>query len=77
MPQSKTAKLKMVALVAGKDRASDFFLDLGDFLATHAWQDEMWLLRHLRYSENNTFYKSPGTVYVVRVCACVGLGFRV
>ncbi|MGB1605732.1 MAG: hypothetical protein ACPIOQ_74070 [Promethearchaeia archaeon] len=74
VPQSKTAKLKMVALVAGKDRGSDFFLDFGDFLATHEWQDGIWALRPLRFSDDNKARNAPGAVSavvrVLPVCLC-------
>eukprot|EP00967_Tisochrysis_lutea_P077579 scaffold105411_cov33-Tisochrysis_lutea.AAC.1 len=32
IPQSKTSKVKEIALVAGADRQSCFFVDLGDYL---------------------------------------------
>jgi hypothetical protein len=52
--QSKTSKLKVVALVAGATRHEDWFLDWGDFLALQKGEavyqqtDPVWLLPDLR-----------------------------
>jgi hypothetical protein len=59
VPQTKTAKVKLIALPAGVDRHNDWLLAFGDVIAfqwrpTYQWEDPMWLFPQLRNMSDPT-----------------------
>jgi hypothetical protein len=69
VPQSKTAKVKIIALVAGIRRHACVFLALADYLATTSFYEDpataLWLLAFLRKNASGGEQKSAGVA-----CAC-------
>lgn len=54
---------QVIPLVAGVDRHSDFFLDLGDFLTSNPFKyQDVWLMPHLRFKISGGHRVSTGTL---------------